>query len=193
MGKKLSGRDGATLGFVSSTDYYRKLLRDAEGLRGSWDAHDATDFLITSWHLFQDWSKSDPKTSLSRSKRNRAKLPAQMNLVLDITRDLVNGSKHFQLDQSSADKRKISEVHDGLEANWFSYFFHENVPAVTVEGGWYFSVRVLHNILLAYYHWVFDDNQPLQNFPVEILEAIDYCNIQTRKTGSVPRIWAENG
>ncbi|MBB1294766.1 hypothetical protein [Pseudoalteromonas sp. SR41-4] len=191
MGKKISGRTGATLGFESSEDFYNKLLWDAKRLQEEWNVGDATNFLTTAWHLFQDWVKSDQKNSMSRLKRNRRKLPVQMNLVLDITRDLVNGSKHFELDQKSTDKRKISEVHDGLEASWFSYLFHEEIAGVTVEGGWYFSIRVLHNILLEYYVWVFDDSQLPTEFPEAILNAIKYCNIRQRVAGSVPSIWAE--
>jgi hypothetical protein len=193
MGKKLSGRTGATLGFESSKDYYNKLLRDAERLREEWDVGDATNFLTKAWHLFQDWPKSDEKKSITRTKRNRNQLPSQMNLVLDITRDLVNGSKHFELDQRSADKRKVSEVHDGREVDFFSYFFHENTAGISVEGGWYFSIRVLHNILLEYYLWVFDDSQLPKEFPEKILDAINYCNIKKRVTGTVPLIWAEHG
>ncbi len=116
-----------------------------------------------------------------------------MNLVLDITRDLVKGSKHFELNPQAADKRKVTETHDGLEASWYSYLFHENIAGVTVEGSGYFSIRVLHNILLAYYQWVFDDSKEPRSFPKEILDAIDYCNIQSRETSVTPLIWAKHG
>ncbi len=192
MGRKLHGKTGATLGLLSSNDYYNKFLRESEILKEEWNALDATNFLITAWHLFNDWIKSESKRTLTRTKRNRSNLPSQMNLVLDVTRDLVNGSKHFELDSRSVQNRKVTEVHDGLEAGWFSYFFHENIAGVSLEGGWYFSVRVLHNILVTYYEWVFDDSQLPKEFPKELLEAINYCNVKNRDKMPVPFIWAKH-
>lgn len=189
MGRKLSEREGPTLQLQSSKDVYSKLLKNSCRLRESWDADDATDFIICAWHLFEDWTKSDENRSLNRTKRNRNKLPTAMNLILDVTRDLANGSKHFQLDPKPARSRRVSEIHDGLEANFYSYCFHESIPGVTLNDGYYFSVRVLHNILLAYFEWVFDDDQPARLFPKGILDSIRYCNIQKREANEVPEIW----
>lgn len=114
-----------------------------------------------------------------------------MNLILDVVRDVVNGSKHFELDEGSANKRKVSEVHIGNEASWYSYFFHEGIPGVTAEKQWYFSLRVLNNIVMRYYEWVFDDSTPVREFPVEIIETITYCNISERVRCTCPALWLQ--
>jgi hypothetical protein len=112
-----------------------------------------------------------------------------MNFVLDIVRDLVNGSKHFQLTPDAAAKRRVDEVHTGEEVGFYEYFFHENLPAVTVDDHWYFSIRVLHNIMMRYFDWTFDDSAPVEVFPQDLVDAISYCNIATRSAGASPAVW----
>lgn len=188
MGKKLQDRDGPVFGISNSADLFEKLKRDSLNLCTDWNPYDAFNFLITAWHLHHDWVKSDHPNALSRIKRRKVNLPKEMNLVLDIIKDLGNGSKHFKLDPEPASKRQVSEVHTGSEVGWYEYFFHENLPAVTANGNWYFSIRVLHNIVMRYFYWVFDDTSDSKNFPNEIIEAISFCNIANRKSGATPEI-----
>lgn len=189
MSKKISGRDGPVFGIASSRDMYEKLRHESSRLQVEWHSYDTFNFLVTAWHLFEDWTKSDDPASLCRLKRHRKKLPTSMNLVLDVVRDLVNGSKHFQLNPAAAQKRRVGEVHTGNEVGWYSYFFHEDIPAVTVEDHWYFSVRILNNLVVRYFEWVFDDSTSVKDFPEDLQEAILYCNIADRKSGPSPELW----
>lgn len=183
---------GPTFGLQSSADMYEKLQFEAQRLRKGWGKFDAANFIWTAWHLFNDWPKSEPTESPSRSKRDRTSLPEEMRLVIGITNDLANGTKHFILTGKSAERCKVAEVHEELEADWYSYFFHENILAVTTHGDWYFSIRVLQNLWMAYFEWVFDDQQPIDKFPTEILDAIRYCHIPTRPATPTPRIWLKH-
>ncbi len=189
MGKVLEGREGAVLGISSSDDMHAKLKFESARLKIKWHPYDAFNFLVTAWHLFEDWPKSDATSALCRIKRNRSRLPTQMNLVLSVVRDLVNGSKHFQLKPDAASKRRVGEVHTGEEVGFYEYLFHEDLPAVTVDHHWYFSIRVLHNIVISYFNWVFDDNIAHDDFPRDLLDAINYCNIPNRGGGPSPAIW----
>jgi hypothetical protein len=186
MGKIITGNQGPTLGISSSKDMFEKLKYESEHLKEDWkNSYVIFNFLVTAWHLFHDWPKSEEPLNPSRIKRQKTQLPSGMLLVLDIARDLTNGSKHFTLDY----KPQIEKIHDGREASYYSFFFHEDIPAVTAKTNWYFSIRVLHNILLHYFIWVFDDTIPAKNFPNEISEAILYCNIPQRPRGASPKIW----
>ena len=146
MSKVIAGREGPVLGIESSVDMFEKLKYESARLQKGWHSYDAFNFLVTAWHLFADWPNSDDSRALSRMKRHRPRLPEAMNLVLDAVRDLVNGSKHFYLDPGAADKRRVDEVHTGEEVGFYEYFFHEDLPAVTVDKHWYFSIRVLNNL-----------------------------------------------
>jgi hypothetical protein len=189
MGKLISGRNGPVLGIESSHDMYEKLKHDSLRLQKKWHPYDAFNFLVTAWHLFEDWTLSDDSRALCRLKRHRRRIPSSMNLVLDVVRDLVNGSKHFQLTKEAADKRRVGEVYTGNEVGYYEYFFHEDLPAVTVEDHWYFSIRVLNNLVIRYFEWVFDDSCPVKDFPDELEEAILYCNIANQKSGPSPKVW----
>jgi hypothetical protein len=190
MGAKISDSNPA-LGLHSSADMFQKLKLESSRLQQGWHPYDAFNFLVTAWHLFDDWPKSDDPRCLSSNKRKRAKLPPEMNLVLYVVRDLCNGSKHFQLDREAAEKCRVSEVHTGEEVGVYEFFFHENLPAVTVDDNWYFSIRVLHNIVMRYFEWTFDDSVPVKDFPSDLLEAILYCDVARRGSEPSPSIWLQ--
>ena len=191
MSKVIAGNDGPVLGIETSLDMFEKLKFESSRLQQEWHSYDAFNFLVTAWHLFEDWTKSDDSRALCRMKRQRSRLPYEMNFVLDVVRDLVNGSKHFQLEPKAVLKRRVGEVHTGNEVGWFSYFFHEHLPAVTVDNSWYFSIRVLHNLMMRFFEWVFDDSKLVSEFPPDLLDAILYCNIANRSGKPSPAIWLQ--
>ncbi len=115
-------------------------------------------------------------------------MPSEMNFVLNILQDLANSSKHVRLDRDSARKRKVDTVHDGNEVGFFEFFFHEDIPGISA-GNSYFSIRVLRNIVVRYFEWVFDDSAAVKDFPAEIIEAIQYCDASGQKSGPSPALW----
>lgn len=186
---KITGSTGPVLGIDSSLDMFHKLKYESSLLKEGWHPYNSFNFLVTAWHLFEDWPKSDDARALCRNKRHRPRLPKEMNFLLDIVRDLVNGSKHFELEADAVKKRKVVETHSGTEVGWYEFLFHENLPAVTAGANWYFSIRVLNNLIVRYFEWVFDDSHPVRSFPQDLLEAIQYCDIAGREGKSPPTIW----
>ena len=79
----------------------------------------------------------------------------------------------------------------GDEVGHYEYYFHEDIPAVTVEENWYFSIRVLNNLVITYFEWTFNDSKQVVDFPDELLDAILYCNIAQRRSGESPFIWLQ--
>jgi len=69
MGKEISGNDGPVLGIYSSMDMFKKLKFESQRLEQGWHPYDAFNFLVTAWHLFEDWTKSDESQALSRTKK----------------------------------------------------------------------------------------------------------------------------
>lgn len=191
MAKVLGDREGPVLGIASSREMFEKLKFESTRLQHEWHCYDAFNFLVTAWHLFEDWPKSDDPRAPCRMKRQKRRLPDAMNLVLNVVRDIVNGSKHFHLTPDAATKRCVDEVHTGEEVGFYEYLFHEDLPAVTVEENWYFSIRVLNNLVVRYFEWTFDDTAPVDDFPPDLLDAIEYCNIAKRRNGPSPEIWLQ--
>ncbi len=188
MDKTLVERDGATLGLDSCADLYDKLKFEGERLENVWHSYDAFNFVVTAWHLYNDWLKKDrtAKPKLAGKKTALEKLPAEMILVLNVLENIAVSSKHLQLNNPGAEKRKVSETHNGEIDNWYSYFHHERMLGITTEGDYYFSIRKLRNICLAYFAWVFDDGLPASPFPGELLWDIWRCAPKNHVEGAVP-------
>jgi hypothetical protein len=184
MTKVIQNLDGLNFGISSSFDMYSKLLNESARLQTNWEnAFDAFNFFVTAWHLYHDWVKCEHKGSLSRIKRHRTQIPKEMIFVLNIVKDLTNGSKHFSLSNEASTKRVINKVHDGKEYGFYEFFFRENIPGVDAKSDQlqgYFSIRVLHNIVMKYFDWVFDDGVKVDDFPLEIVDAITYCDLINR-------------
>lgn len=190
MGKLLVGNDGPTLGITTSRDMFNKLKYDSQLLDNDLqNTYNAFNFVVTAWHLFNDWPKCEDKLNSSRIKRQETQIPQEMLLVLNVVRDLCNGSKHFILTNEAARKRVVGEVLTGREIGAYEYFFHETTPAVNTKDGFYLPIRVLNNIVISYFEWVFDDSIPVSKFPSEIIDAIKFCNI-AKRTGPPPEIWS---
>lgn len=175
---------GQLLGINSSFDMFAKLLHESSRLQADWrNSFDIFNFLVTAWHLYHDWPKCEPKGSFCRIKRHRSQLPKEMSFVLNIVRDLTNGSKHFNLTREASQSRVVKEVHTGEEYGFYEYFFRESIPGIDASSDLfkgYFSIRIIHNILMRYFEWVFDDKIPVGSFPKEITEVINYCDLLKR-------------
>lgn len=185
---------GPTFGLTSSKDLYQKLLWEAEKLEAeNWSPFAAFNFIVTAWHLHDDWVRKDSGLRLPRTKVAKVEVNySDLRLVLQIVQDLANGSKHVVLNASSNAQRVVEDTHLGDIGDHYEYLFHESIPGVTV-GDSYFSIRVLRNILCAYFAWVFDDEVALDELPRAILDSIAYCNIATRQIGEPPELWSRGG
>jgi hypothetical protein len=184
MTKVIQNLDGPSIGINSSFDMYAKLRHESIRLQADWrNSFDTFNFLVTAWHLYHDWPKCEPKGSLTRLKRHRSQIPEEMVFVLDIVKDITNGSKHFYLTKEASTKRVVNEIHNGEEYGFYEFFFRESIPGLDANSGklkGYFSIRVLHNILMRYFDWVFDEEVPVSSFPKQIVEAINYCDLVNR-------------
>lgn len=191
MARTLAVGKGAVLGLSSSRDLYAKLQSDSARLTTDWGVYACFDFAVTAWHLQDDWVLSDPPKSPCRIKRGQTQRPKEMQLALDVIHDLANGSKHFHLDRRGQASRTITATRERKEAGWWPYLWHEDMPGVSV-GSYEFSIRVLRNIIMAYFDWVFDDATPVTAFPTQIKLTVQYCDISSRKAPfEPPALWSQ--
>lgn len=195
MDKKLRAREGAVLGITSSAELYEKLKFEGERLGKEWHSYDAFNFVVTAWHLYNDWLPADRtgRPIFASAKINKRKLPQEMILVLDVLRDLSNGSKHLNLDLKGSKTRVVSKTHTGEIGNAWAYYFQERIPGVTTENYYYFSIRKLRDISLAYFAWVFADEKSGSPFPGNLLWVIWRCAPKNRVKDAIPPIGAEAG
>lgn len=188
MTRKLGPLEGAVLGDASIEARYAAVQDRAQRMEGHFDEISAVDFSVAAWHLIADWlpATSDPRYRIAKSKLQPSRLPAEMKLLRSTLRDIATGAKHCTLKPSEEGKRVVTHVEPGKTHSWYSYFFHERMPGVTTEGGYYFSVRKLRDLILEYLAWVFDDSVPMDKFPESLLGKIWVCRPANRAPEAIP-------
>ena len=166
------------IGLENCTELFAKLKFEKERLDSNWNEYDFFNFMVTAWHLQNDWLKNDRDNRPELAMRKINDSPVQMKEIMNIARDIANGSKHFRLDQPSEKKKVVNEVHPPEIRDWHSYFFGAKHAVSTNEA--YYSVADLSGLIMRYFIWVFDDLQPA-HLPNGIQKQLDYCNLGERE------------
>ncbi|MFA5996426.1 MAG: hypothetical protein WC790_01745 [Candidatus Paceibacterota bacterium] len=93
-------------GLNNCLDLYAKLKYEGENLESNWNEYNSFNFIVTSWHLYNDWLKADSvnRPRLSTKKKEPPKTPPNMLLVVYALRDIANSSKHFFLNDDALNK-----------------------------------------------------------------------------------------
>ena len=77
----LAGNDGPTLGITSSLDMFNKLKYESRLLDNDLqNTYNAFNFIVTAWHLFNDWPKCEDKLNISRIKRQKNKSQSWLHI-----------------------------------------------------------------------------------------------------------------
>lgn len=161
------------IGINNCRDWYDKLKFEHARLVTSQykEKYDILNFLITAYHLNDDWLSKDEemRPQLAITKRGRA--PLGMREIVQAIKDLANGNKHFVLDKKSDEKRVVEAVHAAAyESSFYSYFLG---PHFGIKiGQSFYTIPVLVDLIMSYFEWIFDDSISESKFPVKLSEAI---------------------
>lgn len=163
----------------SCLDMHQKLQFEYERLKtNNWHEYDLFNFLVTTWHLFHDWISQSWMNRPKWAQRKRDKhTPEEMMMVVNIARDITNGSKHFKLDSDAEGKKVIRDITDPEIRDWYGYFVSGPQPGVSTDTH-YFSVPVLVDLLHQYMNWLFDDSIPPEQFPESLIKSLENNRIQ---------------
>lgn len=164
------------VGIESCEDLFNKLMFEKERFESDWSDYNFFNFVVTAWHLQNDWLKNNKDNRPEFAMRKINTSPEEMKEVLNITRDIANGSKHFKLDASSEKKKVVTEVHPPEIRDWHSYFFGPKPAVSTVKS--YYSVADLSYLITEYFKWIFNDSESAESFPENIQKHLDYCKIE---------------
>lgn len=165
--------NSAKFGLAGPIDMFEKLKREAEVLlrqreeteeEQRLEEFEAFNFFVTAWHLHKDWlhGSSPDKPRHALAKINAA--TPSLTEVKQAIRDIANGSKHFELD----DQPKVT-VGEREVSCWFSYF---NGPQFSIDTkSFHFLLYELVDLVMNYFHWIFDDSQPVI-IPAQIIDKL---------------------
>lgn len=166
-------------------DLHNKLKFESDRLENNWNVYDFFNFIITSWHLYNDWLRKKDKIRPKWAIRKKTKIPKEMMQVINATRDLANGSKHMELNDKSTAKKVIDVIHPPEIRDWYSYFIAGPQIGISI-GQSYYSMADLRNLIMSYFDWIFDDSVPADNFPSEIKKYLEWCIIIKEKQNHTP-------
>lgn len=110
---------------------FEKLKWDYTQLENDWSSpYGAFNFVVTAYHLYQDWIK---QAGTTEQKERLANIPERGRLLFDVWRDVTNATKHWQLNERSQNKRVVNEVSGPNIGDWHSYFIIGPVLYVRVS------------------------------------------------------------
>lgn len=109
---------------------FEKLKWDYIQLEKEWGTYCTFNFVLTAYHLYQDWIE---KTGTAEQKQRKESLPENGNLLFKVWRDITNASKHWQLNQSSQSRQVVTSVSSLQIADWYAYFIAGPVIYIDVE------------------------------------------------------------
>ena len=164
------------LGLDNCSDLLEKLRYEKSKLDKEWNAYDFFNFTVTAWHLQNDWLKNDKEGRPNHAMRKVNQAPEQMKEVVNIARDIANGSKHFKLDKRNMEKKVIEELHEPEIRDWHSYFFGAKHGISTKTA--YYSTLDFVSLIHNYLEWVLSDNLSESEFPEEIEKHLKFCKLE---------------
>lgn len=97
--------------------------------------------------------------------------------VINITKDVANGSKHMVLDDKSLRRKVVTNIHPPEIRDWYSYFIAGPQFGISTKSS-YYSVSDLVFLITSYFEWIFDDSMSADIFPENIEKHLEYCKIE---------------
>jgi hypothetical protein len=168
-------------GLETCLDMYQKLKWEARRLENGWSVYDTFNFVVTAHHLYIDWIDS---CGSPEAKAKKLALPEPAKTVLQSIIDLANGNKHWQMtNEKSIERQVITKAHEPVRGDWYAYFVAGSM--VYAEFGDYIlSMRVLKDLLLGYFKWIFEDGDTV--FPQELQNQLELCRIRPETLSPSP-------
>lgn len=159
-------------GIYNCRDLYDKLKFEHARLRETQykNKYDVFNFIVTAYHLNDDWLSKDIPSRPRLANNKRGNAPVEMRQIVQAIKDLANSNKHMSLDKNGIKQKVVDAVLPDEIRDWNSYFHgpHFGIPI----GEHYYSCPILVDLIMSYFHWIFDDSIPVNEFPVEIKKQL---------------------
>ncbi len=162
-------------GIKNCKDMYSKLIHESKRLHETWNDYDIFNYLVTAWHLQNDWLEKD-RSAPNFALRKVGKAPTGMKEIMSIAKEITNGSKHFSIKENKKAKYIVEKVHDPEIRDWHSYFISGPKYGVSTSNA-YYSIADLVGCIDQYFEWVFNEELTIEAFPEIILKTIIRCRL----------------
>lgn len=163
------------IGLSNCRDLLNKLQYEKSRLDNEWNEYDFFNFVVTAWHLHTDWIEKNREGRPVKAMKKFKASPNTMKEVINISRDIANGSKHFNLNLKSEKNKVVTQVNEPEIRDWHSYYFGPKYGISTDLA--YYSVADFIFIIGSYFEWIFDDEIEINMFPPKLIKHLNYCKI----------------
>lgn len=150
------------------SDLFEKLKFDFEEFKGDNSTYRAFNFVVTAWHLYNDWIDAIGSTNAQEKKRSLEKCRSgHAILLVNIMRDITNATKHWELDSKSKAKQIVDSVSTPIIGDWSAYFLHGPTIYICVKGTNFGSVEVF-SAAIKLFDWMLNDSIIEPSLPNEL-------------------------
>jgi hypothetical protein len=146
---------------------FEKVKWEYKELELDWNEHRSFNFVVTAYHLYNDWFKS---AGTREQKQRLNKLPDNAIKLFKTLRDITNASKHFKLELDAQKKQIVTDVSTPVIAGWHAYLVTGPVIYITVDNA-RLSMPELASLTLECLTWILQGNPP--DFPQELIDRLE--------------------
>lgn len=158
-------------------DLFAKLRWEEDRLTKTWGVYESYNFVVTAWHLYSDWLKTECGASAEQLERKKL-LSQGAKDVFGAVRDLANGAKHWKMTKTwSLNEQVVTKVEGPVIGDWLSFVDDRPMMYITFTD-YSLSIAELSAFVMRYFEWIFDGEGSV--FPDELtnnLEALRLTNI----------------
>lgn len=131
---------------------FEKLKWDEARLVESWSVYDSWNFVVTTYHLYEDWIRKDNSIASPAQRARLKNLPDEAKDLFQAMRQIANASKHFDLHGKRKDEQTVGEISDLGVSDYDSYFFGDMI-SIPYDGR-LVSISAASALVMRYFEWV---------------------------------------
>lgn len=163
----LTVRPSPRISISTCEGLFEKLKWDLEQLELGWDEYRTFNFVVTAYHLYEDWIK---RGGTAIQQERKAALPERAKILFKVLRDITNASKHWELHGGSQARQIVDHVSAPEIRDWYAYLIAGPVIYVSVGGGLP-SMPELASVTIGCFEWII--NSQSSSFPDELARSLD--------------------
>ena len=157
---------------------FEKLQWDHIQLEKEWNSYGTFNFVLTAYHLYQDWIE---KTGTDEQKHRKLLLPEKGRLLFKVWRDITNATKHWELDQHNQKRQVLDSVSSPQIADWYAYFVAGPVIYVNVENA-RSSLPELAQVTIWCFKWLLEGENAFAFHNLEYQLELAFLPLNSKST-----------
>jgi hypothetical protein len=133
-------------------ELFDKLRWEEARLVESWSVYDSWNFVVTTYHLCEDWIRKEGSVATQAQRDRLGKLPPEAERLFKAIRQIANASKHFDLLPKWKMHQIVGEISEPGISDYDSYIFGEMISIPYDD--YLVSMSAASAMVMRYLEWV---------------------------------------